>query len=190
MSYSKIELLTWEGLQYLINRFREQTPGIDSINPLYGYVLFQKLKVPFTYCWSEALIPKPADWGGHIKISGFFFLPLASDYRPDPALQAFLDEGGPIVYFGFGSIVIDEPDKLTAMIFEAVKRTGVRAIISKGWADIGKDAPPSCHVIDNVPHDWLFTKVTAVCHHGGVGTTAAGIAFARPTIITPFFGGK
>jgi UDP:flavonoid glycosyltransferase YjiC (YdhE family) len=44
-----------------------------------------------------------------------------------------------------------------------------RAIISKGWANIGKDPPPSCHVIDNVPHDWLFTKVSAVCHHGGAG---------------------
>lgn len=124
MSYSKIELLTWEGLQDLINRFREKTLGLDPISPTWGYALLARLKVPYTYCWSQALIPKPADWGPHIDISGFFFLPLASNYKPHSKLQAFLDAGSPPIYIGFGSIVIDDPDKLTKMIFEAVERTG------------------------------------------------------------------
>jgi len=124
LSYSKIELLTWEGLQDLINRFREQTLGLDSISPTWGYQLFSRLKIPYTYCWSEALIPKPADWGQHIDISGFFFLPLASSYTPDTRMQQFLDAGPPPIFCGFGSIVIDEPEKLTQIIYEAVKNTG------------------------------------------------------------------
>lgn len=57
---------------------------------------------------SPALIPKPADWGPHITIAGFFFLPLASSYTPEPALTAFLEAGPPPVYIGFGSIVVKE----------------------------------------------------------------------------------
>lgn len=42
----------------------------------------------------------------------------------------------------------------------------------------------------NVPHDWLFAdgRVSAVCHHGGAGTTAIGLKNGVPTIVVPFFG--
>ncbi len=43
-------------------------------------------------------------------------------------------------------------------------------------------------MLGNVPHDWLFKHVSAVVHHGGAGTTAAGIALGRPTVVVPFFG--
>jgi UDP-glucoronosyl and UDP-glucosyl transferase len=43
-------------------------------------------------------------------------------------------------------------------------------------------------MLGNVPHDWLFTKVSAVVHHGGAGTTAIGLRLGRPTVIVPFFG--
>ena len=43
-------------------------------------------------------------------------------------------------------------------------------------------------MIGNCPHDWLFGQVSCVIHHGGAGTTAAGLALGRPTIIVPFFG--
>lgn len=43
-------------------------------------------------------------------------------------------------------------------------------------------------MLDNVPHDWLFQHVSCVVHHGGAGSTAAGIAAGRPTVVVPFFG--
>lgn len=43
-------------------------------------------------------------------------------------------------------------------------------------------------MIDQAPHDWLFPRVSAVVHHGGAGTTAAGLRAGRPSIICPFFG--
>ncbi|KAK9667486.1 hypothetical protein K7432_017803 [Basidiobolus ranarum] len=43
-------------------------------------------------------------------------------------------------------------------------------------------------IIENCPHDWLFPRCMAVCHHGGAGTTAAGLRTGRSTIIVPFFG--
>lgn len=39
-----------------------------------------------------------------------------------------------------------------------------------------------------MPHDWLFNHVRAVVHHGGAGTTAAGILAGRPTLVIPFGG--
>ncbi|KAF2668843.1 UDP-Glycosyltransferase/glycogen phosphorylase [Microthyrium microscopicum] len=188
-SYKRMDLLTWEGLFDLINRFREDTLMLDPITPIWGHEILPRLQVPFTYCWPEVLIPKPADWGPHITISGYWFLPLASSFKPEPALQEFLDAGPPPVYIGFGSIVVDDPEKLTQMIFDAVKKAGVRALVSKGWGNVGGTNPPdNVFLLGNVPHDWLFPRVSAVVHHGGAGTTAIGIALGKPTVIVPFFG--
>ncbi|OJD29965.1 glycosyltransferase family 1 protein [Diplodia corticola] len=188
-SYYEMDLLTWEGLSDLINRFRVRTLDLDPLSPIWGHQLFTRHEVPHTYCWSEALIPKPADWGPHISISGFFFLSLASSYTPPPELQAFLDAGPPPVYIGFGSIVVDDPQRLTEMVLEAVKKSGVRALVSRGWGKMGgSDVPDNVFLLGNVPHDWLFPRVSAVVHHGGAGTTAIGIALGKPTVIVPFFG--
>jgi UDP:flavonoid glycosyltransferase YjiC (YdhE family) len=140
---------------------------------------------------SPALIPKPKDWNHHISVAGFYFLDLAQNYTPEPDLAAFLAAGEPPVYIGFGSIVVDDPNAMTKMIFEAVKITGRRALVSKGWGGLGADelgVPEGVFMLGNCPHDWLFKHVSAVVHHGGAGTTAAGIAAGRPTVVVPFFG--
>lgn len=94
------------------------------------------------------------------------------------------------MYVGFGSIVVDNPQDLTALIFEAVRLAGVRAIVCQGWSELGGFAatPPYIFVVNNCPHDWLFKRVSCVVHHGGAGTTAAGLAAGRPTVVVPFFG--
>ena len=173
----------------LINKFRTQILRLDPISPLWGYQLLPRLRVPYSYLWSQTLIPKPPDWGSHINVTGFSFLHLADSYTPPAELAEFLDKGPPPVYIGFGSIVIDDPQALTRLIYEAVRLSGVRAIVSKGWGGIGDgDKPDDIYLMDNVPHDWLFQRVSAVVHHGGAGTTAAGIAAGRPTVVVPFFG--
>ena len=80
---------------------------------------------------------------------------------------------------------------MTKLIFEAVKKTGQRALVSKGWGGFGADQlgiPEGVFMLGNVPHDWLFKHVSCVVHHGGAGTTAAGIALGVPTVVVPFFG--
>ncbi|KAF2129493.1 glycosyltransferase family 1 protein [Dothidotthia symphoricarpi CBS 119687] len=188
-SYTMMELLTWQGLGDLINKFRQQTLKLDPVSPLWGHQLISRLRVPHSYLWSQALIPKPADWGPHLSVKGFSFLKLGSNYSPPQDLADFLSAGPPPIYVGFGSIVVQDPQKLTKMIFEAVKLAGVRAIVAKGWGGIGAgEVPKSVFLIGNCPHDWLFQKVSCVVHHGGAGTTAAGIALGVPTVVVPFFG--
>ncbi|KAH7110043.1 glycosyltransferase family 28 domain-containing protein [Dactylonectria estremocensis] len=189
-SFMIMELLTWQGLGDLINKFRTQILCLDPISPMWGFQLLPRLRVPYSYLWSQSLIPKPSDWGSHISITGFSFLSLANSYTPPADLVDFLERGPPPIYVGFGSIVVDDPQALTRLIFYAVKLAGVRAIVSKGWGGVGSgdDVPETIYLIGNCPHDWLFQRVSAVVHHGGAGTTAAGIAAGRPTVVVPFFG--
>lgn len=191
MSYALIDMLTWQGLGDVINRFRLKSLGLEPISLVWAPGMLQRLGIPHTYCWSPALIPKPKDWGQKISISGFFFLDLAGNYSPADDLKRFLDAGPPPVYIGFGSIVLDDPNKMTELIFEAVRITGQRVLLSKGWGGMGAEElgiPEGVFMLGNVPHDWLFQRVSAVVHHGGAGTTAAGITAGKPTVVVPFFG--
>jgi sterol 3beta-glucosyltransferase len=77
---------------------------------------------------------------------------------------------------------------MTETIFDAVKKAGVRALVSAGWGGLGGTSiPDEVFILEgerqcqrethaklnqssgNIPHDWLFAddRVTAVCHHGG-----------------------
>ncbi|KAH8681902.1 hypothetical protein BX600DRAFT_429805 [Xylariales sp. PMI_506] len=191
VSYALVEMMTWQGLGDVINRFRTKILDLEPLSLLWAPGVITRLRIPYTYCWSPALIPKPQDWGNHIDVAGFYFLNLASNYTPEPDLAAFLAAGPPPIYIGFGSIVVDNPNALTKLIFDAVAETGVRALVSKGWGGLGADSvgiPDGVFMLGNCPHDWLFQHVSAVCHHGGAGTTAAGINAGKPTIVVPFFG--
>lgn len=137
------------------------------------------------------MLPKPPDWSDNIDVCGFGFLPPETSYKPPKEIDTFLNTGPRPIYIGFGSIVVDDPVKLTNIVFKSVQKTGQRALISKGWGGLGADevdVPDNILIIGNCPHDWLFGQVSCVIHHGGAGTTAAGLALGRPTIIIPFFG--
>ncbi|TVY24035.1 Sterol 3-beta-glucosyltransferase [Lachnellula hyalina] len=131
----------------------------------------------------------PRDWASHISVAGFYFLNRTTEYAPDRALAEFLQAGTVPIYVGFGSIVIDNPEALTKTIFDAIELAGVRAVVSKGWGGLGsRQLPSNVFLIGDIPHDWLFRRISAVVHHGGAGTTAAAISAGKPSVIVPFFG--
>ncbi|KAI4717975.1 UDP-Glycosyltransferase/glycogen phosphorylase [Aureobasidium sp. EXF-10727] len=162
----------------VINDWRESIE-LEPINFMDGPTLARMLKVPFTYCWSPALVPKPRDWPEYID---------TPTYSAEPTLLDFLAAGPAPVYIGFGSIVLDNPAKMLSIILEAVKASGVRAIISKGWSNFGGDVDENIYYIGDCPHEWLFPRMAAVVHHGGAGTTACGLKNGLPTLVCPFFG--
>ncbi|KAG6042970.1 hypothetical protein E4U17_001158 [Claviceps sp. LM77 group G4] len=189
MSYPLVEMMTWQGLGDLINDFRVQTLALDPVSTLWAPCANYRMHVPVTYLWSPGLVPKPEDWGEEIDVSGFVFLDMASSFKPPKALVDFLEAGEPPIYIGFGSIVVDDADKFTELIFEAIEKAGVRALVSRGWGGFGRDeAPDNVFMLDNTPHDWLFPRVKACVHHGGAGTAAIGLKCGLPTMIIPFFG--
>jgi len=126
-------------------------------------------------------------------------------WSPPADLISFIDSahalGKKVVYIGFGSIVVSDPEAMTRAVVEAIERSGVYAILSKGWSDrlatkkneVHPEVPeiklpPQIYQIQSIPHDWLFPRIDAACHHGGAGTTGASLRAGLPTIIRPFFG--
>lgn len=196
----------------IVNDFRSSL-NLLSLNTSQAVCALVDEQVPHTYCWSPALVPKPSDWGSYIDVSGFFFLDLGTAYtNPPQDLLNFLGlnhdhRSGqtlpPPIYIGFGSIAGHDARRILAVVIEALSRTGYRAILA-GLASDSDHLPPNIFKVGNVPHDWLFQHgsyhsqnrltftsyflVSAVCHHGGAGTTAAGLRAGKPTIIVPFFG--
>ena len=145
--------------------------------------------IPVLHAFSPAMIPPPADWPSHAHTTGFWFMDRVEDWQPSEDLTAFLEAGSPPVYVGFGSIFGKNPKKTTRIVIDAIQTAGVRAVLATGWGGLDVDQlPDSIFKIDKAPHDWLFPRMAAVIHHGGAGTTAAGLRAGRPTIICPFFG--
>ncbi|KAK0622987.1 hypothetical protein B0T14DRAFT_564394 [Immersiella caudata] len=192
ISYPLVEMMVWQGLGDLVNNFRVKTLGLDPVSTLWAPGATYRLHVPFTYMWSPGLVSKPSDWGPEVDVSGFVFLDLASTFKPPSPLTTFLSASDePPIYIGFGSIVVDDANRFTSTIFDAVKLAGVRALVSKGWGGLGGDSldvPENIFLLDNTPHDWLFPKVRACVIHGGAGTTAIALKCGKPTMIVPFFG--
>ena len=142
------------------------------------------------YCYSPSLVPTPRDWPPDAVATGFWLREGSSAPEPeDPDLEAFVAAGAPPVYIGFGSAVGHDPAVLGATLTEAVRQAGVRVVIATGWGGIsGVRSDSDTMVIEAASHAWLFPKVAAVVHHGGAGTTAAGLLAARPTLVCPFQG--
>ncbi|XP_073297458.1 sterol 3-beta-glucosyltransferase UGT80A2-like isoform X2 [Primulina huaijiensis] len=189
LSYQIVDALIWLGIRDMINEFRKKKLKLRPMTYLSGSYNSSSA-VPYGYIWSPHLVPKPKDWGSKIDVVGFCFLELASSYEPPESLLKWLEDKEKPIYIGFGSLPVEEPEKMTEIIVRALEITGQRGIINKGWGGLGDLAEPKdfVYLLENCPHDWLFTRCAAVVHHGGAGTTAAGLKAACPTTVVPFFG--
>lgn len=144
---------------------------------------------PTLYGISPHLVPRPSDWPEMVQASGAWFLAQAADWQPPADLTAFLQAGPPPVYVGFGSMAGKHPEKLAATAVAALQKTGLRGLLATGWGGLQPGAlPDTVFQLKEAPHEWLFPQVAAVVHHGGAGTTAAGLRAGRPTLICPFLG--
>jgi sterol 3beta-glucosyltransferase len=142
------------------------------------------------YCYSPSLVPTPKDWPPDTLATGFWLREGRSDAGPlNPDLESFLAAGEAPIYIGFGSSVGPDPAHLGAVVSNAVQVAGVRAVIASGWGGLrGVQSNSNTMAIESAPHGSLFPRVAAVVHHGGAGTTAAGLLAARPTVVCPFQG--
>ena len=137
---------------------------------------------------SPTVIPRPEDWPERYQMVGYWFEPAIPGWTAPRPLQRFLDEGPPPIYLGFGSMSTRNPEQTTALLLEAVRRSGQRAILAAGWAGLKSDnLPTSIMMVEEVPHNWLFPRVSVAVHHGGAGTTAAAFRAGVPSIIVPHF---
>lgn len=134
---------------------------------------------------SPQVIKRPLDWLPHHHITGYLF-DHDNDWIAPQDLLDFLADGNKPVYIGLGSMRERDPQATTKLFFEAVQRTGQRAILLSGWAGIGQPhLPKNIFLLKYAPHSWLFPRMAAVVHHGGAGTTAAALRAGVPSVVVP-----
>lgn len=197
LSYNRCDQLQWVGLQDAMNIMRSRM----NIPPLRLFEEYDQLqaRTPFIKMWSPCLAKKPADWNYLVDVVGNFFddTKKFEDARWDDAPPDFvrwLDAGDAPILITFGSMQFDnmrDPVELTECIYDVAKEANVRVLLQSGWTRFGSErvaCPACCFIIGRAPHDWLMPRMRAVIHHGGAGTTAAGLRAALPTMICPFFG--
>ncbi|HUI89818.1 MAG TPA: glycosyltransferase [Anaerolineales bacterium] len=128
------------------------------------------------------LAPSYPDADMQIFQTGAWFLPDLTKL-PDK-LQAFLADGAPPVYFGFGSMRAS--DQTSRVFIQAARALGLRSIISQGWANLELiDDAKDCIAIGDVNHEKLFPHAAAIVHHGGAGTTSTAARAGKAQVIIP-----
>ena len=146
--------------------------------------------VPVIYAMSPLVMPRPKEWNEHIRMSGFWWDDEKLDYQPPEDLVKFLENGEQPIYIGFGSMVSGNMNKTFATVIKAIRASKVRAVVNLGWGGEKLQLKSNSRIYfgDYIPHDWLFPRVKAVVHHGGAGTTSAGLRYGKPTLVVPFGG--
>ena len=163
-----------------------------NLPPASPFIHGQVYNWPTLYSYSPTVLPKPKDWPDWVHVTGYWFLESEPNWQPPVDLVNFLNAGPPPVYVTFGSILIDHnPETLTKLVLDAVARTGQRVILDIGWGGLRTlELPDWAFAVgsDSAPHDWLLPQVKAAVHHGGTGTTFAGLRAGLPTVIIAAFG--
>jgi sterol 3beta-glucosyltransferase len=164
--------------------------GVPSFGAGYRRSL---LDTPTVLGASPLVVPPPADWPAWVRTTGYWFLPTPSDWTPQPQLADFLAAGDAPVYVGFGSMSTRDAQGTLRTIVAGLRRSGRRGLIHSGGADLGEEVVNAALdrrvlMVGDVPHDWLFPRMAAVIHHGGAGTTAAGLRAGVPSAIVPHIG--
>jgi UDP:flavonoid glycosyltransferase YjiC (YdhE family) len=91
------------------------------------------------------------------------------------------------VYVGFGSMSAKDPERRTRIALRALELTQQRGVLLTGWGGVARlRASANVFYVDDIPHSWLFPRMAAVVHHGGAGTTAAGLRAGVPSLVAPF----
>ena len=136
---------------------------------------------------SDHVFPRPQDWPKFVNNTGYWFLDEEVDQGQYRDLTDFIEAGTPPVYVGFGSIGdSSQAAQTTGLVVEALRRSDQRGVLATGWSGMAKiENTKDLFILESAPHSWLFPRMAAVVHHGGAGTTAAGLRAGVPSVIIP-----
>jgi len=123
-----------------------------------------------------------SEWGDRRPLIGSLTLQLPT--AVDDEVTSWIAAGTAPIYFGFGSMPLDSPADAVRLISDVSAELGERALICAGFSDFDSTGTaPHVKVVSSVNHAAVFPACRAVVHHGGAGTTAAGIRAGVPTLV-------
>jgi UDP:flavonoid glycosyltransferase YjiC (YdhE family) len=133
--------------------------------------------------YDQAVFPGlAAEWNGRRPFVGALTLEWTAG--TDNEVASWITAGKPPIYFGFGSTPVQSPAETVAVIADACAELGERALIYSGN---GGSEPPShpdhVKLVGQVNYTRILPMCRAAVHHGGAGTTAAGLRAGLPTLI-------
>ena len=122
------------------------------------------------------------EWGDRRPLIGSMTLQMPTEL--DDEVASWVARGAPPIYFGFGSMPLDSPADAVRLISDVCSELGERALICAGFSAFEETpATDDVKVVTAVNHSAVFPSCRAVVHHGGAGTTAAGIRAGVPTLV-------
>jgi UDP:flavonoid glycosyltransferase YjiC (YdhE family) len=176
--------LVWRGVKKSVDATRRELGLPPASGPVPDRIAQRELLEIQAY--DQALFPGLADewayWNGQRPFVGTLTLEL--DTESDTDVMSWIAAGTPPICFGFGSIPVESPADMIAMIAGACAEVGERALVCAGWTDFS-DVPQFDHVkvVGAVNYATIFPSCRALVHHGGAGTTAAGLRAGVPTLV-------
>ena len=141
---------------------------------------------PILCAWSPSILPPSSDWGPNVYVTGYYFFNDDTSYKPSFELTSFLDAGKPPICVTFGSMVNRDAKRINNIVGEALMKTNNRGIILSGWSEVDEAADNNMLYLNAVPHNWLLPRCKMIIHHGGAGTTSAGLRAGIPNVVVPF----
>ncbi len=137
---------------------------------------------------SPAVYPPNPLWEPRHHVVGYWFAEGPSAWEPPADLLSFLDYGDPPILISLGAMSLGDGDALesASLFVDAVQQVDARVII-QGW-DAGirqLTLPSSIYAASSLPHSWLLPHCAGVVHHGGFGTTSAGLRAGIPALVIP-----
>jgi len=141
---------------------------------------------PILCAWSPIILPPSSDWPPNVYVTGYYFFDTVNSYQSPTELQNFLDRGAPPVCVSFGSMINHDAKRIDQIVNDALKQTNNRGIILSGWSNIDDQSSKDVVYLNAVPHDWLLPRCKMIIHHGGAGTTSAGLRAGIPNVVVPF----
>lgn len=143
-------------------------------------------RTPILCAWGPSVLPAPSDWPTRVQVTGYYFFPPNDSYQLPAELLSFLQKRESPICITFGSMVNLDQERIDRIVREALKQTGHRGIILSGWSGVEKASSSDLLYLEAAPHDWLLPQCKLVIHHGGAGTTTAGLLAGIPNIVVPF----
>ncbi|OHU42336.1 glycosyl transferase family 1 [Mycobacteroides chelonae] len=123
-----------------------------------------------------------AEHEGRRPFVGALTLDLPTDF--DDEVASWVATGTPPIFFGFGSLPVESAAQTLAMISSACEELGERALVCSAGSDFSQVlSAENIKVVDAMNYSAVFPVCRAVVHHGGTGTTAAGLRAGVPTLI-------
>jgi UDP:flavonoid glycosyltransferase YjiC (YdhE family) len=185
LTHSIVTQVFWRGGDLLYRRARKEDPGLPVLG-VWPFASSRASRPPILFAFSRHVVPPAPEWAGIAEVTGYWPLSAPPGWSPPVELERFLEQGVPPVYIGLGSGGQAEGGAWIASAIAALEQAGARGVL-----DIGSDGtpagrlPPSTIAVGGIPHMWLFPRMAAVVHHGGAGTTGAGLTAGKPTVVIP-----